>query len=413
MFIEGDPERVVIGISGTENLRDIADSARRIGSRALGGQDRAAERKRGERSRGVVETISYERLIEIAGHLQVRGLHTYVGNLQAQCSGELAFDGEIPILRVHIVEIGSKRAGTQADAGDGGGRILQSDRVGGGADADGQSEGRIAAERADDVGGGILAQDRIGGANGSLAVLEWIPGEADARFEILVVGVEGMSSGDERAGCEIEIREAAQGFGWRRIPLVAQAEIDGEVGAPFEAILREYAVRGLQDAVISSAEQDGEGGGLIGEEISHGGKRETADILGDVVVVGAADFAAEGHGVAILQPAESVVQHNGSVTATLWLAGRAAEIHVAGDVDVWNADADGRAGGKGDIKVRGIQRGGRKDQVNAVVAEADRVGERWTEDVVLADGQELAKTVAGITESRDIGSGRAALLRFL
>ena len=84
MLIERYPQRIVIGISRTENLGDIADGARRIGSGTLRGQHRAAKRKRGERTRVVVETVGHERLIKVAGHLQVRGLHADVRNLQPQ-----------------------------------------------------------------------------------------------------------------------------------------------------------------------------------------------------------------------------------------------------------------------------------------------------------------------------------------
>src|SRR5580692_9731909 len=413
MFIERDPQGVVIGISRTENSSDIADGARWIGSRALGGENRTGERQSGIGARVDVETVPHERLIEVAGHLQVRGLQTYIGDLQSQGRGEFAFDGEIPILRVHIVEIRIDRAGTEAEADDGGGRILQRDGVRRGVDADGHSEGRIAAERADDVGGRVLAQDGIGGADGSLAILEGIPGEADAGFEVFVVGVKRMGRGDERAGREIEIGEAGQGFGWSGIPFVAQAEIDGEVGPPFEAILREHTVGRLQDAVISSAEQDREGGRLIGEEIRHGGIGEAADVFGDVVVVGATDFAAESHGVTILEPAKRVVDDDGGVAAALWFGRGTAEIHVAGDVDVRYADAHGRAGGQPDIEIRWIQRSGRKDEVNAVVAQPDGVRQRRTENVVFANGHELTEAVAGIAEARDIGRSGATLGRFL
>ena len=182
-------------------------------------------------------------------------------------------------------------------------------------------------------------------------------------------------SRNERASDKVEIREAGVGRGWSGIPLVAQTEIDGEVGPPFEAILREHAVGRLQNAVISSAEQDGESRGFIGEEIRHGGIGEAADVLGDVVVVGAPNLSAEGHGVAILQPAERVVQDDGRVAAPLRFGGRAAEVHVAENVDVWYAHPHGRACGKPDIEICGVQRRWRKDQVNAVVAEPHGIGE--------------------------------------
>jgi hypothetical protein len=246
MFVQSHPERVVIRISGTKDLGNIADRTRRIRRSAMDRQHGTGRRQSRKGPSSIIETIGYEWLVEVSRHLHVSRLHTDIGDLQTHRGCELAFDGEVPVLRVHVVEIWIDCAGTQAEASDGARRILQGNRVGGGVNADGYGKRRIAAQSADNIRSGTLAQDRIGGANGGLAILKGIPRETDARFEVLVVGVKRVTCWNQGTRGEVKIGEAAHGLRRRGIPFVPQADVDGEVRLPFETILREYAVGWLQ-----------------------------------------------------------------------------------------------------------------------------------------------------------------------
>src|SRR6202008_2461015 len=101
--------------------------------------------------------------------------------------------------------------------------------------------------------------------------------------------------------------------------------------------------------------EDGEVGGFIREEIRHRGKRKAADVLSDIVVVGAANFSTEGHGVTPLQPAQSVIQHAGGISASLRFTNWSPEIRVAEYVNIRNSHTHGGARGKSDIKIGRIQ----------------------------------------------------------
>ena len=193
-----------------------------------------------------------------------------------------------------------------------------------------------------------------------------------SKFLLLVWN--GWVAGKRAAAGKVKIREAAHSLGGRGVPFVAQAEVDRKVGLPFEAILGKDAVGRLQYPVIARAEQDGEGGSLIGEEIRHRRESKAADVLRDIVVVAAADFAAERHGVTAFQPAEGVVEHHGGVAASLRFTDWSAKIHVAQHVDIRYAHALRSPWRQGDIKIRRIQSGGSKGEVNAVVAEPHGIG---------------------------------------
>jgi hypothetical protein len=257
------------------------------------------------------------------------------------------------MLRVLKIRVNGR--GPQADAGNSSGGILQSDGAGRRTRGERQSEERVGAQPGNDVGGGILGHDRIRGADRGLPILKRIPGEADARLKVLVVGLVGLGRGNKRATGHVEIREASGGFRGGGIPGEAETDVESEVRLPPEAILHKDIVRRLQDLVVAGTELIGEGVGPVVEEVGEGSEIKTSDVFRNVVVVGAPDFSAKRKGVPAPEPAQSVIQHNGGIATALWFAGRAAKPQRSRHIDEWQTRANGRACWQDDVKRGRIQ----------------------------------------------------------
>ena len=115
-------------------------------------------------------------------------------------------------------------------------------------------EKRVRAKARNDVDGRCLGHDGIGGADRGLAVLERIPGEANAGLKILVIRMVGLPRRNQGAGGGIEIGEAARGFRWRGVPTITESDVESEVRPPFEAVLGKDVIGRLQNLVVSRAE---------------------------------------------------------------------------------------------------------------------------------------------------------------
>ena len=180
----------------------------------------------------------------------MRGLHAHISYFNSQIGSNLALDRQVPVLGIHVVEIGVNGRGTQADAGACREGVLQSDAARRRTEGERHSEQRIGAEPGNNIGCWVLSHNGVSRADRGLAIFERIPGKADARLQVLVVRVIGLAGLNQRAGCLVKVCEAIDCFRRSGVPGVTEANVQCEVGFPFEAVLGKNVISGLKDLVI-------------------------------------------------------------------------------------------------------------------------------------------------------------------
>jgi len=130
---------------------------------------------------------------------------------------------------------------------------------------------------------------------------------------------------------------------------------------------------------------------------------EGADILDDIVVVCAPDFAAESKGVPAFEPTQGVVQNCGRIAASLGLAIRSPEKQcflplVCPASPLPPEEPAGRVM----LNFAGSSSAfGRKVKWILLNPIRNRIGKRSVKGVILADRQQLPESIAGIPESRN------------
>src|SRR2546421_11422984 len=96
------------------------------------------------------------------------------------------------------------------------------------------AEGRIVRQRTYRIGDGLIEEEPIAGADGSLAVLERVPHDAEARAEVLVVGFIDLlqavcAHANERVSRRSEDYEAIEQLLGCGVHIPAQADLDAQV----------------------------------------------------------------------------------------------------------------------------------------------------------------------------------------
>src|ERR1700682_1790694 len=109
VLVQRYPKSVVIRVSVAVHLVDVAERASRLWCGALRRQNGTRGRKGWERPRRTVDAVRNERLIDVLIQLEVRALHSNVSNAQAHAGSQLMVDGEVPVLCIHVIEIGIDR----------------------------------------------------------------------------------------------------------------------------------------------------------------------------------------------------------------------------------------------------------------------------------------------------------------
>src|SRR4030095_17053237 len=102
---------------------------------------------------------------------------------------------------------------------------------------------------------------RVRGPYRSLSIFEWIPGDADARLEVLVVllidVIEPVCADlEERACRRIEDHESVEAFRWRHVPVVTQPELERDIRTKLVVVLNVKAKCALFDSTGAIAQRD-------------------------------------------------------------------------------------------------------------------------------------------------------------
>src|SRR5262249_43391694 len=143
----------------------------------------------------------------------------------------------------------------------------------------------------------LIGKDSISPAHQGFAVSERVPGEADARLEVLVAlivdRVETRSEAHKRTRALIECHETVVALGRRHKPLVAESKLQGQSSVQLVVVLSEEAERASPDTRRYIADRDGKGVGVSVQEVSRVGEAEGAGGLVGIVVVETAELAAE------------------------------------------------------------------------------------------------------------------------
>src|SRR5882762_6121608 len=174
-------------------------------SGALGRQNGTRGRKGWVRPRGTIDAIRDQGLIDVLIQMEVRALQSNVSNAQAHAGSQLAVDGEVPVLSIHVIEIGIDRGWTEDRSRKRGPWIINHDDPGTNRNRNGK--GRVAAQADHDVARWVLCQNSVGGPHRSLPIPERVPSEADAGLEVLVVRVIGLARRNECTGRGIKLGE--------------------------------------------------------------------------------------------------------------------------------------------------------------------------------------------------------------
>ena len=169
--------------------------------------------------------------------------------------GELLLDVEVVGLNVRILEVWIDGCGSEAARASDRGGVREHDRLScRGCGREGRTERRIAVQARDDAGDGLVGQDGISCAKNCFLVFEGTPHDARPGLEILVVRLERLVD-SVRAhlyqgnGGGVENGEAIGSFRGGRIPTIAEAKLQGEVGHPFEAVFGKAIVGRRENAV--------------------------------------------------------------------------------------------------------------------------------------------------------------------
>src|SRR5215472_373207 len=169
--------------------------------------------------------------------------------------GELLLDVEVVGLNVRILEVWIDGCWSEAARTSDRGGVRERDRLRcRGCGDEGRTERRIAVQARDDASDGLVAQDGVSGTKNGFLVFEGTPHDAHPGLEILVVRLERLVD-SVRAhlyqgnGGGFENGETIGGFRGGRIPCIAKAKLQGEVGLPFEAVFGKAIVGRRKNAV--------------------------------------------------------------------------------------------------------------------------------------------------------------------
>src|SRR6185369_11712321 len=199
------------------------------------------------------------------------------------------------------------------------------------------------------IGNRLISKNRIGAADRGLYIFEWIPGKAEARLEVLCVGVIDRSDAvihlNQRINFGYVIDETIEALSRRHQPVVTETKLEGEIGPELVVILDEDSESALRDRggnirhTLLWSQRNRECVSGTGEKRSHVRKGEGAGVLVGVVVIKAPHFTTEPEGMVTAQVAERVRHDVSSVRTTLREACRAAEIQTrSGNRDLRQSD---------------------------------------------------------------------------
>src|SRR6266566_5212949 len=267
--------------------------------------------------------------------------------------GELLLDVEVVGLNVRILEVWIDGCRSEAARASDRGGVRERDRLScRGCGREGRTERRIAVQARDDAGDGFVSQEGISETNNRFLVFEGTPHDARPGLEILVVRLERLVDSVRAHLCQgngggVENGEAISGFRGGRIPSIAKAKLQGEVGHPFEAVFGK-AIVGRRKNAVGGRSRKAEACYRVARESKDGG------IEREVIVVNAADFATQGKVMAPLQPAQRVVRDAARVATPLGKDGRAAEVESA-SLNVNLREPNRSVDSAVDAKIGGIQ----------------------------------------------------------
>src|SRR5208283_2546423 len=130
----------------------------------------------------------------------------------------------------------------------------------------------VGADVTEDVSESAVVENSKAASNGSLAVLPWIPTKSEPGFDILIVGVVELVSrtrahdaerqwltGGEGTWILQQVGEVSAGLIGNTIELVAQSQVQGEVGTNLPCVLtvpvklvlfEEFVIRGLAHSTL-------------------------------------------------------------------------------------------------------------------------------------------------------------------
>jgi len=369
-------------------------------------------------------------LVEIGEHVEVSQDGSYVVGVEKELSGQLALEAEAPLLDhgrggggidgANLCELVVDVVGVKIVGGE---TVLKKEDGRGGSgshggvvvDEEGRVEGHLvfAAEALEES-----VEDAVSAADDSLLVGS--VAKAEARSEVLCIGLDERTVLDRAAGGKVksaaasvaggvEVGDVVLSFEGGRGEVVAEAEVEGEVGEELEVVLEEGGVHlhalvyvidigehgaadvaeksvgigeaGAVDALLIAAALAGEDVAevdvaprvrLVLEDVTHGSPEIDADL--DEVAA-----AYEGERVDVLELLRRLRlgQEVGRADEGVVLEGDVGEAAVNGWI---LRDSGNVVAGVADAKGNLLGVGGAANE-----AEAEIVGEGWAEDVCPAE----------------------------